>query len=97
MFSQLPCFGVYTTSSRSINRLASDGSNASYSDANACVFRLSITSVTRSARGYCTSSSVRTCAAQSHFVRRPVTVTRRRPAIGSQNMNTLAVPFRSYS
>jgi len=49
-FSQLPCLGVWTISSFSINRRASVGSNASYRLAAPCVFRLSITSVIFSAR-----------------------------------------------
>src|SRR6266511_2209978 len=38
MFSQLPCLGVSCSSSRSASRLASAGSNASYSDAGVWVF-----------------------------------------------------------
>ena len=51
MFSQLPCFGVYTNSSLSSNARALAGSKVLYSDAPVCVLRLSISSVIRCACG----------------------------------------------
>ena len=51
MFSQLPCFGVYTNSSLSSNARALSGSKVLYSDAPVCLLRLSITSVIRGASG----------------------------------------------
>lgn len=46
---------------------------------------------------YFVRKSVATSRAQSTFVRCSRTVASRQPACGSQNMNTFAVPSRSYS
>ena len=92
-----PCFGVWWISSRSAIRRACSGGNASYSEASLCVFRLSITSTTFSASSCTSSTSQRTTSAKSSAVRRSVTWTARQPSSGSEIMNRLAVPLRTYS
>ena len=49
ILSQLPCFGVYTNSRRSMIRFVSDGSKVVYREPKSCVFRLSHTNVMCSA------------------------------------------------
>src|SRR5919202_6770983 len=78
-------------------RLASSGAKAPYSAAGVCVFRLSSTTVIRSAAGKCTSTNSRMHAAQSAAVRWSVTFTCRQFSNGQKNMNRLLTPLRSYS
>src|SRR5919202_1103903 len=97
IFSQLPCLGVWWNSNLSQMRFASSGSNVAYNDAGLGVFRLSSTTVIRSASGKCTSTNSRMQCAQSRAVLWSVTCTGRQFSNGAKNMNRLLTPLRSYS
>src|SRR6056297_2457634 len=97
MFSQLPCLGVKTNSSRSHSVFASAGANVSYNAAALCEARLSITKVMIFALGYSLSQIYCTNNAQSFFVRLWVTFIYLLPANGSLTIKTLQTPLREYS
>ena len=92
MFSQLPCAGVKTRSSRR----ASSGGNASYRD----VVRVQVVAHQRDALGAGEArmvASQRIRAAQSADVRRSVTRTPRHAPSGSTNIHATQTPSRTYS
>ena len=99
MFGHGARLGVSWDSSLAASRRASSGANAPWSAPAVCVFRSAGTTRTRSASGCHPSHTRRICSAKSRLVRRAVTVTCRRPAVGSTTTTTttrFAVPVRAY-
>ena len=95
MFNQLPCLGVYTNASFSINARATCGSNALYSDAPQWVLRLSMTSVIRLASGKSSSTSRRTPSAQATARWSAATSTRRHDSSGTCHYQTSSIQLHS--